>query len=128
MQITSLKAEREREAKRLAEAEDLAAERLASWLAGSTAVSSYLLRGVGVRLRIRGDVVETSLGASIPVADAIALWPIIERCRNGDKCFTPRQKLGSYELTSIKSDGSTVVGCHSIPYSELARMAVELAL
>lgn len=124
----ALLAERERKAKQQADAEKLAAERLAAWVSGDTSVSAYSLRSLSVRLRIRADNVETTQGASIPVADAIALWPIIERCRKGDKSFTPRHKLGNYQLTKIREDGGIVVGCHDIKYSELARMAVELAL
>ena len=115
-------------AQKQAEAEALAAKRLTAWMAGDTSVSSYTFRNLAVRLRILGNEVQTTQGASIPIADAIALWPIIERCRKGDKSFTPRHKLGNYQLTKIREDGGIVVGCHDIKYSELARMAVELKL
>ena len=124
----ALKAKRERKAKQQVEAEALAAERLTAWMAGDTSVSSYTLRTLAVRLRIRGDVVESNQGADIPLADAVKLWPLIKRCKAGDKCFTPGQPLGHYKLTKIREDGSIVVGCHDVNFSELERIAKQLKL
>lgn len=122
------KARRERQAAREAEALLTNAERLEKWLAGDTSVSTYSLRGVGVKLRWKDDRIETTQGASIPAADAVKLWPLIQRCKAGDKCFTPGQPVGNYQLTKIREDGSIVVGCHDVPYSELERMAKQLQL
>ncbi|TKW76780.1 MAG: hypothetical protein DI543_19125 [Bradyrhizobium icense] len=38
------------------------------------------------------------------------------------------RRLGVYTLTTIRADGSIVVGCHDIPFNEMARMAVALDL
>lgn len=122
------KADRIAKASREAHALKVNAERLEKWLSGDTSVSAYGLRELGVRLRIRGEVVETTRGAGIPVIDAIKLWPLIQRCKAGDKCFTPGQPLGHYRLTKIRENGSIVVGCHDVPYSELERIAVQLEL
>lgn len=103
-------------------------EQLDKWLAGDTATSAYGFRSLGVRLRVRGNVVETTQGASIPLDDAIKLWPLVQRCKAGDKCFTPGHPLGNYKLTKIRGNGSIVVGCHDVPYSELERIATQLNL
>lgn len=81
-------------------------------------------------LRITGDEVHTSQGARIPVDAAKALWPIIERVRsNGTKGdYETGLDLGNYRLTKIRRDGSILVGCHDIPYAELALIAAQLGL
>jgi hypothetical protein len=122
------KEEKARKAEREAYALEVNAERLEKWLSGDTSVSSYGLRELAVKLRVRGAAVETTQGAAIPLADAIKLWPVVQRCRKGDKCFTPGQPLGYYKLTQIRSDGTLIVGCHTIPYSELQRIATQLNL
>jgi hypothetical protein len=120
------KAERQRKAEREAHALKVNADRLEKWLSGDTSVSAYGLRELGVKLRVLGDIVQTTQGASIPLADALTLWPLVQRCKAGDKCFTPGQPLGSYKLTKIRENGSIVVGCHDVPYSELERIAMQL--
>jgi hypothetical protein len=79
-------------------------------------------------LRLNGENVETSKGAKIPVCDARKLWPIVEACRTGSREFTPGMPLGDYRLTKIRGDGSIVVGCHDIGYSEIAAIAAQLGL
>jgi hypothetical protein len=36
--------------------------------------------------------------------------------------------VGHYRLTKIRGDGSMVVGCHDIPYSEIEMIARQLGL
>jgi len=122
----------EREAAALAEAEQarraaLAAERVDDWRQGGPTISLYSLPPM-LRLSSDGAEVETSHGARIPVEDARRLWPIIERVRSGTKDYTPGEPVGNYRLTQIKSDGSIVVGCHSIAYAEIASIAAALGL
>jgi hypothetical protein len=73
-------------------------------------------------------MVETSFGAEIPVADAERLWPVIQRVMSGDKDYDVGMELGGYRLTKIRRDGSIVVGCHDIAYSEIERIAQQLGL
>lgn len=74
------------------------------------------------------DIVQTSHGAEIPVADAIKLWPVILRVKAGTKDYTPGTPLGSYQLTQIRTDGSLRVGCHDIAFSEIEAIALQLGL
>ncbi|MGK2884365.1 MAG: hypothetical protein ACSLE8_06250 [Rhodococcus sp. (in: high G+C Gram-positive bacteria)] len=73
-------------------------------------------------------VIETSRGAEIPVEDAKRLWPVIMRCRDGDKDYEVGMELGHYRLTKIRTDGSIVVGCHDIQYTEIEGIAEKLGL
>lgn len=102
-----------------------AAAHLIDWRNGGIA---YGLHSLPVALRLNGDNVETSYGARIPVADALTLWPIIERVRKGTRDYTPGMPLGVYQLTQIKQNGDIVVGCHNIAYSEIASMSIALGV
>lgn len=77
-------------------------------------------------------IVETSRGAQIPVEHAVALWPVVVSVKTGerseDEAVRLVRRLGVYNLDKIRKDGSIVVGCHDIGFSELVRMAVALEL
>lgn len=73
-------------------------------------------------LRIKGDQMETTHGAYVPVKDAITLWHKI-KAKEDVKGF----KIGYYEVSGIH-DGKLIVGCHRIPVREVSRMAHKLGL
>jgi hypothetical protein len=76
--------------------------------------------------------IETSHGAEIPADDARALWPLIVSVKRGERTSEEAarimRRLGVYTLNQIRADGSIVVGCHDIAYSEIALMAAALGL
>jgi len=88
--------------------------------------NSYELRRLPVALRIRDDQIETSRGASVPLTQAASIWAMVGRVMSGNKDFDPGHPIGVYRLTGIRNDGSMVVGCHDIPFSELQGVAVQL--
>lgn len=85
-----------------------------------------------VMLRVDGEEIQTSQGARIPLAAAPMVWAKVERARKSGRCYEPSGladvTIGDYALTRIEADGTLVVGCHTIPYSELALMARTLGL
>lgn len=106
------------------------AEEIENWRKG---IRHYAIHGIAPMLRLNGDKVETSWGANIPVTDALKLWPLVKRIKrtgNGYAFTHPSQDthLGLYRLNSINADGSIVVGCHTIAYSELEIIANALKL
>lgn len=70
--------------------------------------------------------IETSHGASVPVTVAKDLWILIQAVKSGSIKERLERRLGNYMLNQIKEDGTIVVGCHTIPYSELELMAKQL--
>lgn len=106
------------------------AANLQRWRDNDPAALHWCLGEANVVLRISTtkNCIETSHGANIPIEDAIALWPLIKRCRAGERSFTPGQRVGRYSLDEIKKDGSIVVGCHDIAYSEVEFIAQALGL
>lgn len=115
---------RAREAERLAARTLELQEDLAKWRAGEYARSA--LYSIAVALRIKGDCIETSHGASIPLAEAPRLWTLVERARRGERDYEVGAAVGSYRLTKIRRDGSIVVGCHDISYDELRGIAKQI--
>lgn len=106
-------------------------EAMAAWRRGEFVRVSLYAVPTMLRLTIGdrpGTVVQTSHGAEIPVADAIKLWPMIERVKRGERDYTPGEPLGAYSLTRINQDGSIVVGCHTIAYGEIEGIAKALGL
>lgn len=119
------------EARRLAEIEagKRLAEKVESWRNFGD-VDGWQIRNAPVALRIGlvSQTIETSRHANIPLADARRLWPVIQRCMAGERDYEVGMELGGYRLTKIRRDGSIVVGCHDIAYSEIERIAKQLGL
>lgn len=102
------------------------AEELAQWVAGAAIYRHF----EKTALRINGDDIETSRGASVPVAHAVQLWPTLKRWHDDGKTYTAGAHsihLGHYTVKSFNADGLTV-GCHVLPWSELVRIAGLLGL
>lgn len=103
-------------------------ESLEKWRTGEI-IARTGLSSLPPALRLNGDIIQTSHGAEIPVADACKLWGLVLTAIVEKREFTgiPR-KLGVYTLSRIRADGSIVVGCHDIAFAELERMAIALGL
>lgn len=108
-------------------------EAIEEWLRGR---SNYCPHTAKPRLRLfspTGDasealMVQTSWGACIPSEDALRLWPLILRTMKGERDYEVGMALGDYRLNKIRRDGSIVVGCHEIEWSEISRIAELLML
>lgn len=113
-------------AKRLAEA----AERLEAWVTDTTIYAGGFY-GLPTKLRVKGDEIQTSHGATIPVEHAVRIWPLLHKAHESGQPVVARPDhtlhLGYYKFNSFENDILTV-GCHQIPYSEIERMAEQLSL
>ena len=80
----------------------------------------------GALLRINGDELQTSLGASVPLSHAVRVFRIVAKCRadgtswhrNGETI-----RVGSFQVDSIEADGSFIAGCHSFSWTEVENAA-----
>ena len=82
-------------------------------------------------LRIRGEEIETSMGAHAPIAHAKRLWPAIKNCHDTATMWQSNGHtlpVGNFKVERIEADGTLVAGCHRIPFSELARIATVLGM
>ena len=90
-----------------------------------------------VMLRISSDrqTVETSEGekvaiSTVPVA---LLWGLACECRQQQRALiwrivSERPRIGRWSVHRVLADGSMQVGCHSVSFAEIARLAVMLNL
>lgn len=111
-----------REAERKAEQ----AEALEAWRNGEDKRHYFEVTA----LRIKGDTIQTTKGANIPLDHAIKAWPLLNRIANSDEVFYPQGHaihLGHYTISRADKN-MLVVGCHNIPMSEVRSIATQLNL
>lgn len=102
------------------------AEEYQAWREGQPVHLGY--GNVPMMLRVKDEFIETSWGARIPLDQAPSIWRLIQRVMRGERDYEAGQSIGVYRLTKIRRDGSLVVGCHDIPYSEIEGIAKTLNL
>ena len=99
-------------------------ETLERWKAGENVGYLYVSSDVPVALRINGDEVETSRGASFPVTHAVrGIAFIQEHASAGWKRNGHTFHLGHYAIDEIEVGGNVKAGCHYVEYAEIARIA-----
>lgn len=99
------------------------------WVAGADVRLPYTARDGDIRLRIRGDIVQTSHGAEVPVAVAPMLWEMIERAKQAKTAadYSAQDiRVGHFQLREIRANGDVQIGCHFLRYAELKRIAAIL--
>lgn len=106
-------------------------EKIARWRAGEYVRFGYgsVEAEVPTMLRIKGDEVQTSRGAAVPVTHAIRGLKMVRKVkesgveyrRNGHTLH-----LGPYSVDRISADGTLYAGCHVIHWDEIDRIAPEL--
>jgi hypothetical protein len=81
----------------------------------------------GHALRLRGETVQTSGGASVPVEDAREIWPVLFAL-HAVRRDSARVSFGSFRGLRWQDDGSARIGCHVIPWGEFELIAAALGL
>lgn len=76
------------------------------------------------------DVLETSMGATVPWRDALRIYGKALVCRDrGYGMATafgrPGERVGQFTVDEIRADGSFRAGCHDIAWHEIERLALE---
>jgi hypothetical protein len=82
-----------------------------------------------VYMRVRGDVLETSLGASVPLRQAVRVFQFVKLCREtgqGWKANGRTVRVGHFHVDEITPAGDMKAGCHSFTWERIAE-AAELA-
>ena len=105
------------------------ADRLALWLTGEN-VNTNGFQFSNTLLRIKGEQIETTRGAKIPVSDALKIYPLLARTkRTGGKIEAGLHNinLGAYRFNSFDGE-NLIVGCHSIAWAQIEKMAKQLHL
>lgn len=123
-------------AKRVAKAEAAKADAAGAWKRGDISLSqfeklagSYRLsdgKG-GALIRVRGDKLETSWRANVPLAHAVRAFRFIKHIRERGEDWRPNGhslRVGHFMVDVIRADGSFVAGCHSFNWPEIEAAAI----
>jgi hypothetical protein len=94
------------------------AENIAAWLVGDDADYPHNLP---VACRVKGDIVETSKGARVPLQGALQLVTLARQCRESGKGLDlAGRAIGPYKGNSISAEGDLTIGCHRITWEAIA--------
>lgn len=91
----------------------------------------YIHRSSTVLLRVKGEEIQTTQGASFPVAHAIKAFSIISRAAKKGELWQRNGKtihLGHFQIDRIEPDGTVIAGCHTVMFDEVKRIAKQLKL
>jgi hypothetical protein len=92
------------------------------WLAGERDNLGYGVSSETL-LRIKGDNVQTSRGAEIPVSHTASLWALVNSVISAERELILNKRIGVYSLSKIETTGNITVGCHYIKFEQLQRIA-----
>jgi hypothetical protein len=85
--------------------------------------------GTSTLLRIKGNEVETSRGARVPVEHALRALRVVRRVVQSGHEFVPNGHtlhVGHYCVDRIETNGTVHAGCHTITLEEIERIAPTL--
>lgn len=120
----------EREAAERMERERAARE---AWLQGEGGRYGARFSDINGRalLRVRGEELETSHGASVPLAHAVKAFPLIKLCRETGREWKRNGhtvRVGHFQIDAIDAQGNFKAGCHDIGWNEVERIARQLGV
>lgn len=132
--------QREARAARKLELERLeGVERVEAWKRGEPVNLRYGETGGDVVLRVRGDMLETSLGAKVPLEQAVRVFKFVKLCKARGQGSAPHANIawkrngahlpvGHFEVDWVTTTGSFRAGCHLIHWPEIERVAREIGV
>lgn len=100
-------------------------EKLAAWRSGELMHAPYGVSGFQrpkVSLRVRGGNLETTQGASVPLAHAIKVFKFVKLCRERGEGWSRNGhtlRVGHFQVDVVEADGSFKAGCHNIAWNEV---------
>lgn len=107
-------------------------EMRARWLDGSSIWGNTLrTANGGALLRVKGDNLETSLSASVPLAHAVKAFRFIKRVRETGQPWSRNGhtiRVGHFQVDRIAANGDFHAGCHFIEWCEVERIAKQIGV
>jgi hypothetical protein len=100
----------------------------AEWLAGTAPQGGrrFDAESGGAALRIKGDMLQTSHGAEVPLEHAIRAFRFIKLCREAGREWSANGqqiRVGHFRVDSISAAGDMIAGCHAFTWPEVERVA-----
>lgn len=101
------------------------AERIEAWLSGATHSAPRLSR---IYCRVIGEEVQTSMGARVPLRDALRVVEIAKRCReSGQGMERQTFATGTYKGIRVDDSGNVTIGCHNLPWDSIVECVARFA-
>ncbi len=100
--------------------------KIAAWYQGKDVRITFDANSGGAALRINGDMLETSHGASVPLAHAVKAFRFVKLMRQRGTEWKRNGKtirVGHFQIDSIAANGDFVAGCHRFTWPEIERAA-----
>jgi hypothetical protein len=126
-----INAEKQRKAEKTRQDHARLLVELEKWKRGEDVAHRYCFNEIPTGLRVRGEVVETSRGAEVPLDHAKRLWPIVQRVKASGVAYQRNghtEHVGHFTVDRIETSGDLSIGCHRIAFAEVERIAKELGL
>lgn len=124
----------ERLVKEKAKQEIIAFEMQNFWIRGQAMPSYHPSASNKIYMRVKGDDIETSKGASFPVDHAkrafifIRNWKENHTGENWSRATNRTIHLGHFAVDTIDTQGNVQAGCHFVEWDEIERIARELKI
>ena len=104
-----------------------AVAKLENWATGGP-IDRFAFGGfdLPIRLRIKGNELETSRGAVVPLAHAVKAFRIIKRLHDKGQSYERNGhsiRIGHFALDSVDAQGNVRAGCHNVEWPEIERIA-----
>lgn len=102
------------------------ADKIAAWHNGADVRISFDAESGGAAIRIKGDQLETSHGASVPLEHAIKAFRFVKLVRQRGEDWTRNGKtirVGHFQIDRIAANGDFTAGCHKFTWPEIERAA-----
>ena len=113
------------QAVRRAERQREALDDVQQWVDGED-LFSVSSRMAPIRLRIKGDELQTSRGARVPLDHAIKAFRLIKRLHDTGQAYERNGysvHLGAFVLDAVDNCGNVRAGCHCVEWPEIERIA-----
>lgn len=104
---------------------------IAAWFAGEKDYLRFDAETGGAALRVKGDMLETSHGAEVPLAHAIRAFRFLKLCKERGQGWDANGhslRVGQFTIEHVEPDGSFKAGCHRINWPEIERIARQLGI
>lgn len=101
------------------------AEARAKWIAGEPVYWRGTVNGAAL-VRVRGDMLETSQGAEVPLAEAVRVFRMVRHVMASGQAWHRNGRVlpvGHFQVDHIAPDGTMRAGCHLIRFADMETAA-----
>lgn len=102
-------------------------EQIAAWHKGAPVRIHFDAESGGAAIRIVGDQLETSHGATVPLAHAVKAFRFVKLVRQRGVAWERNGKtirVGHFQIDRIDAEGNFTAGCHKFTWPEIERAAI----